>query len=80
MDTVTRTTNDEHLILHGHDVTSVLALLTKTLGKKGLDINKREQVELYFRLAYSFDCFKKTMLFKSMQQFAQQQTLNIWKS
>ena len=57
-----------------------MALLTKTLGKKGLDINKREQVELNFRLAYSFDCFKKTKLFNSMQQLAQQQTLNIWKS
>lgn len=80
MNAITRTGNDEHLILHGHDVTSVMALLAKTLGKKGLDINKREQVELNFRLAYSFDYFKKTMLFQSLQQFAQQQTLNIWKS
>ena len=80
MNTITRTANDEHLILHGHAVTCVMALLTKTLGKKGLDINKREEVDLYFRLAYSFDCFKKTKLFNSMQQLAQQQTLNIWKS
>lgn len=79
MEAIPRSDNDEHLILHGHDVTSVMALLTKKYGKKGLDINNREQVELNFRLAYSFDCFKQTKLFEKIMQLADMQNVNIWK-
>lgn len=79
MDSIPCKECDMPFVLHGHDVTSIMALLIKHWGKKGLDLDKREQVELSFRLAYDFGCFKRTSLFDKLDKLANEQALDIWK-
>jgi len=54
-------------LIHGHDLTSIITLSLKSaIGKSSLSNSKRDDVERAIRLAYSYEDFKKSILYKKI--------------
>ena len=58
------------LILHGHDLTHILALSLLCYGKKNKQKRNNEDFESAFRLAYSKDDFSKTKLYGMLKDYS----------
>ena len=62
---------EEKDILHGHDLTNIVALSLKYYGKSNKKNKVADDIETAFRLAYSLDNFKTTALYSKLEQYSQ---------
>lgn len=70
---------DYYLLIHGHDVSHIMALFCNFMKKSGVTINSREDIEACMRMAYSIADFSQTNMYFSLAELAEKQGLSIWR-